>query len=162
MHSHPAAHCLARGQVADFFFLPFRDGFRSWLRRTSAGSPVHQAESSSALSCLWTGHSLPVAPHPVSRRRSYLQLRTGQCCCPMRTSTSLSARTFRRTDVAPPELIPVFCVSCYKDLAPTEPLFNNLLGAPSLRYGAPSSNGIASPQNLPRRGPCGVGALALG
>jgi hypothetical protein len=48
----------------------------SRLRPSLAGSPIHQAESSSTWSCLRTGSSLPVAPHPVSRRRSYLQLRT--------------------------------------------------------------------------------------
>src|SRR5271168_4544665 len=40
------------------------------------------AESSSTLLCLWTGLSLPVALHPASQRRSYLQLRTGQCSRP--------------------------------------------------------------------------------
>jgi hypothetical protein len=45
------------------------------------------AESSSTLFCLWTGLSLPVALHPASRRRSYLQLRTDQCFCPIGTST---------------------------------------------------------------------------
>src|ERR1700745_2020623 len=44
-----------------------------------------QAESSSSLLCLWTGRSLPAAPHPVSRRRSCLPLRTDQCFCPMGT-----------------------------------------------------------------------------
>ncbi len=59
--------------------LPSRDGFRSWLRLKEAGSPMHQAESSSSLSCLWTGLSLPAALHPVSRRPSCLPLRTDQC-----------------------------------------------------------------------------------
>jgi hypothetical protein len=40
--------------------------------------------------------SLPVALQPASRRRSFLQLRTSSAC-PMRTSTSLLVRTFRRT-----------------------------------------------------------------
>src|ERR1700745_3393174 len=40
---------------------------------------MHLAEASSTLFCLWTGLSLPVALHPASQRRSYLQLRTGQC-----------------------------------------------------------------------------------
>src|ERR1700745_1196264 len=60
-----------------------------------------QAESSSALVCLWTGRSLPAAPHPVSRRRSCLQLRTDQCFCPMGTFTPLLAPTLRRTPVVP-------------------------------------------------------------
>jgi hypothetical protein len=42
-------------------------------------------------------HSLPVAPHPVSRRRSYLQLRTDQCSCSMGTFTPPLMRTLRRT-----------------------------------------------------------------
>lgn len=48
--------------VLDFVFSP-------------ADSSMQMAESSSAFSCLRTGCSLPVAPHPVSRRRSCLQLR---------------------------------------------------------------------------------------
>jgi len=59
--------------------LPSRDGFRSWLRLKETGSPMHQAESSPSLSCLWTGLSLPAALHPVSRRPSCLPLRTDQC-----------------------------------------------------------------------------------
>jgi len=61
---------------------------------------MHQAESSSSLFCLWTGRSLPAAPHPVSRRRSCLPLRTDQCFCPMGTFTPLLVRTFRRTSSA--------------------------------------------------------------
>src|ERR1700746_1240225 len=56
-----------------------------------------QAESSSSLFCLWTARSLPAAPHPVSRRRSCLPLRTDQCFCPMGTFTPLLVRTLRRT-----------------------------------------------------------------
>jgi hypothetical protein len=59
------------------------------------------AESSSTLFYLWTGLSPPVALHPASRRRSYLQLRTGQCSRPERTFTLLLVRTFRRTSPAP-------------------------------------------------------------
>jgi hypothetical protein len=62
---------------------------------------MHQAESSSSLFCLWTGRSLPAAPHPVSRRRSCLQLRTDQCFCPMGTFTPLLVRTLRRTPGVP-------------------------------------------------------------
>jgi hypothetical protein len=62
---------------------------------------MHQAESSSSLFCLWTGRSLPAAPHPVSRRRSCLQLRTDQCFCPMGTFTPLLVRTLRRTPTVP-------------------------------------------------------------
>jgi len=62
---------------------------------------MHLAESSSSLFSLWTGLSLPVALHPVSRRRSCLQLRTDQCFCPMRTFTSLLVRTLRRTPLTP-------------------------------------------------------------
>ena len=58
---------------------------------------MHLAESSSTLFCLWTGLSLPVALHPASQRRSYLQLRTGQCSRPEGTFTLLLVRTFRRT-----------------------------------------------------------------
>ena len=35
---------------------------------------------------------------------------------------------FPHLDFAPPELVAFFCVACYKDLAPTEPLFKSLLG----------------------------------
>src|SRR6266446_5236026 len=48
----------------------------SGLRLSLAGSPMHQAVSCLTWSCLWTGSSSPVALHPVSRRRSYLRLRT--------------------------------------------------------------------------------------
>jgi hypothetical protein len=65
---------------------------------------MHQAESSSSLSCLWTGHLLPAALHPVSRRRSCFRLRTDQCFCPIGTLTLLLVRTFRRTPVAPSAL----------------------------------------------------------
>src|SRR6516225_8361321 len=58
---------------------------------------MHQAESSSSLFCLWTGHSLPAALHHVSRRRSCFQLRTDQCFCPIGTFTQLLVRTSRRT-----------------------------------------------------------------
>jgi len=58
---------------------------------------MHLAESSSTLFCLWTGLSLPVALHLASQRRSYLQLRTGQCSRPEGTFTLLLVRTFRRT-----------------------------------------------------------------
>jgi hypothetical protein len=46
-------------------------GLRLWL----ADSPLCLAESSSTWFCLWTGCSPPAALHPVSRRRSCLQLR---------------------------------------------------------------------------------------
>ena len=62
---------------------------------------MHLAESSSTLFCLWTGLSLPVALHPASQRRSYLQLRTGQCSRPERTFTLLLVRTLRRTSPGP-------------------------------------------------------------
>jgi hypothetical protein len=48
------------------------------------GSPTHPAESSSLT--LRTNRSLPVAPHPSSRKRSYVQLQTASAC-PERTST---------------------------------------------------------------------------
>src|SRR6266403_2709056 len=48
----------------------------SGLRLSLAGSPMHQAVSCLAWFCLWTGCSPPVALHPISRRRSYLRLRT--------------------------------------------------------------------------------------
>jgi hypothetical protein len=50
---------------------------RSGLRRTLAGSPHDKAESSSL--ALRTGRSPPVASHPASRRRSYVQLQAGEC-----------------------------------------------------------------------------------
>jgi len=62
---------------------------------------MHQAESSSSLSCLWTGLSLPVALHPASRRRSYLPLRTGQCSRPIGTFTLLLVRTSQAHSSSP-------------------------------------------------------------
>jgi hypothetical protein len=49
---------------------------RSGLRLTLAGSPHSKAESSSL--ALRAGRSLPVAPHPASRRRSYVLLQAGE------------------------------------------------------------------------------------
>ncbi len=54
----------------------YGSAFGSWLRRSRGGSPMDRAESSSSWWCLWTGSSPRVALHPVSRRRSYLRLRT--------------------------------------------------------------------------------------
>src|SRR6202043_4239770 len=61
---------------------------------------MHLAESSSTLFCLWTGLSLPVALHPVSQRRSYLPLRTGQCSRPEGTFTLIGVGT--KVGFAPP------------------------------------------------------------
>jgi hypothetical protein len=47
MHSCLTAHCALQSQVADLPVLPSRADFRSWLRHQDAGSPMHQAESSS-------------------------------------------------------------------------------------------------------------------
>jgi hypothetical protein len=102
MHSYPTAHCALQRIGREMSALPSRVGFRSWLRHFEAGSPMHQAESSSSSFCLWTGLSLPAALHPASRRRSCLPLRTVQCFCPMRTFTPLLVRTFRRTSIVPP------------------------------------------------------------
>jgi hypothetical protein len=71
---------------------------------------MHLAESSSTLFCLWTGLSLPVALHPASQRRSYLQLRTGQCSRPEGTFTLLLVRTFRRT--CPRHFVPGYNRCC--------------------------------------------------
>src|SRR5258705_3211171 len=79
---------------------------------------MHLAESSSTLLCLWTGLSLPVALHPASQRRSYLQLRTGQCSRPEGTFTLLLVRTFRRTRPNPKgcaDFGRVLCCSSVKD-----------------------------------------------
>src|SRR5207253_11026886 len=57
--------------------LPSRVGFRSGLHLTP--SRVRQCIRPYRVHhflFLWTGHSLRAAPHPVSRRRSCLQLRT--------------------------------------------------------------------------------------
>ena len=92
---------LAAGQVAKLPLFPFRDGFRSGLRHMIAGSPMHQAESSSSLSCLLTGHSLPAAPPP---RLSTTQLPSATdrpVLLSDRTFTLLLVRTFRRTSFTP-------------------------------------------------------------
>jgi hypothetical protein len=81
-------------------YVAHKQSMGMWLRLSEAGSPLHQAESSSSLFCLWTGRSLPAAPHPASRRRSCLQLRTDQCFCPIGTLTPLLVRTLRRTPMA--------------------------------------------------------------
>src|ERR1700726_5314741 len=97
MHSYRSAHCALQGWVAELS-LPLHGTVSGLGFATGqAGSPMHLAESSSTLLCLWTGLSLPVALHPASQRRSYLQLRTGQCSRPEGTFTLLLVRTFRRT-----------------------------------------------------------------
>ena len=76
MHSFSCAHCLAarRGRRSCLALHGSASG--SGLRSPYASSPMHQAVSCSTLFYLWTGSSSPVASHPVSRRRSYLRLRT--------------------------------------------------------------------------------------
>ena len=73
--NHPA------GPVIAFAHYPSASrasgSLRSGLRLTLAGSPHDKAESSSL--ALRTGRSPPVAPHPASRRRSYVQLQAGEC-----------------------------------------------------------------------------------
>jgi hypothetical protein len=66
-HDRSSTHCQASWASA----FP-----RSRLRHECAGSPNGKAESSSL--ALRTGRSPPVAPHPASRRRSYLQLQAGE------------------------------------------------------------------------------------
>src|ERR1700726_382924 len=97
MHSYRSAHCALQGWVAELSLPHYGTVSGLGFATGQAGSPMHLAESSSTLFCLWTGLSLPVALHPASRRRSYLQLRTGQCSRPERTFTLLLVRTFRRT-----------------------------------------------------------------
>src|ERR1700730_7694695 len=97
MHSYRSAHCSSQGEVADLSLPRYGTVSGLGFATGKAGSPMHLAVSSSTLFCLWTGLSLPVALHPASRRRSYLQLRTGQCSRPERTFTLLLVRTLRRT-----------------------------------------------------------------
>jgi hypothetical protein len=99
---------------------------------------MHQAESSSTLSCLWTGLSLPVALHPASRRRSYLPLRTGQCSRPIGTFTLLLVRTLRRTPMAPSGQKP-------SQILPNFVPFNPGLSSKSLRAIDVAKNGILAP-----------------
>ena len=102
----PAGHCLTPDRSLCFICLTFRpfhlqppdcshDRFntlplsvmsfpqcqtllhcRSGLHHKRAGSPDSPAESSSLK--LRTGRSPPVASHPASRRRSYLQIQAGE------------------------------------------------------------------------------------
>src|ERR1700730_2635892 len=97
MHSYRSAHCSSQGEVAELSLPRFGTVSGLGFATGKAGSPMHLAESSSTLFCLWTGLSLPVALHLASQRRSYLQLRTGQCSHPVGTFTLLLVRTFRRT-----------------------------------------------------------------
>jgi hypothetical protein len=101
MHSYLLLTVLSRDRSRNCRF-PFTGRTVSDLGFATQGQARQciLAESSSTMFCLWTGLSLPVALHPASRRRSYLQLRTDQCFCPIGTSTLLLVRTFRRTPVA--------------------------------------------------------------
>src|SRR5271165_6187154 len=76
MHSFSCAHCLAAGRGRRSCLALHGSASGSGLRSSYASSPMHQAVSCSTLFYLWTGSSSPVASHPVSRRRSYLRLRT--------------------------------------------------------------------------------------
>jgi hypothetical protein len=76
MHSFSHAHCLAAGGGRRSCLALHGSASGSGLRSPYASSPMHQAVSCSTLFYLWTGSSSPVASHPVSRRRSYLRLRT--------------------------------------------------------------------------------------
>src|SRR5271165_5346864 len=76
MHSFSCAHCLAAGRGRRSCLALHGSASGSGLRSPYASSPMHQAVSCSTLFYLWTGSSSPVASHPVSRRRSYLRLRT--------------------------------------------------------------------------------------
>jgi len=76
MHSFSCAHCLAAGRGRRSCLALHGSASGSGLRSFYASSPMHQAVSCSTLFYLWTGSSSPVASHPVSRRRSYLRLRT--------------------------------------------------------------------------------------
>jgi hypothetical protein len=76
MHSFSCAHCLAASRGRRSCLALHGSASGSGLRFSYASSPMHRAVSCSTLFCLWTGSSSPVASHPVSRRRSYLRLRT--------------------------------------------------------------------------------------
>ncbi|HXM28937.1 MAG TPA: hypothetical protein VN957_23150, partial [Chthoniobacterales bacterium] len=80
--------------------LPSRDGFRSWLRLKEAGSPMHQAESSSSLSCLSTGLRFRLLSTPSLDDAVAFSYGQTSAFCPMRTFTPLLVRTFRRTSSA--------------------------------------------------------------
>jgi hypothetical protein len=116
---------------------------------------MHQAESRSSLSCLWTGRLLPLAFHPASRRRSYLPLRTGQCSRPIGTFTLLLVRTLRRTSHGPVQEVPQTETTPFWPRSP--------YGAAKLfaywatvnyreSYGIRASNGILFNHESPRRG----------
>jgi hypothetical protein len=73
--NHPAGPVIALSHYPSASWAS--GSLRSGLRLTLAGSPRDKAESSSL--ALRTGRSPPVAPHPASRRRSYVQLQAGEC-----------------------------------------------------------------------------------
>src|SRR5260370_34941110 len=76
MHPFSRAACLAAGRGRRSCLALPGSASGSGLRSPYASSPMHQAVSCSTLFYLWTGSSSLVASHPVSRRRSYLRLRT--------------------------------------------------------------------------------------
>src|SRR4051812_38029804 len=73
--NHPVGPAIALTHYPSASRAP--GSLRSGLRLRLAGSPHDKAESSSL--SLRTGRSPPVAPHPASRRRSYVQLQAGEC-----------------------------------------------------------------------------------
>jgi hypothetical protein len=72
--NHPAGPVIAFTRYPSASWVS--GSLRSRLRHYLASSPPGQAESSSL--ALRTGRSPPVASHPLSRGRSYLQLQAGE------------------------------------------------------------------------------------
>jgi hypothetical protein len=69
---------------------------------------MDRAESSSTWWCLWTGSSPRVALHPVSRRRSYLRLRTASALSERDFHPSVGVR-FQAHSSAPPGRAALTC-----------------------------------------------------
>jgi len=72
--NHPACPTIALTRYPSASWAS--GSLRSGLRLSLAGSPHSKAESSSL--ALRTGRSPPVASHPLSRGRSYVQLQAGE------------------------------------------------------------------------------------
>ena len=101
MHSVSHAHCLAVVRCHFVAVLPSRAAFRFGLRLSLAGSPMHQAVSSSSFlnyGLVVRFRLLPTPPLDDAVAFNYGQ----PVLRPTGTSTPLLVRTLRRTRAASP------------------------------------------------------------
>src|ERR1700758_4301363 len=118
MHSVSHAHCLAVARCRFVAVLPSRAAFLFGLRLSLAGSPMHQAVSSSSFlnyGLVVRFRLLPTPPLGDAVAFSYGQ----PVFCPTGTFTPLLVRTFRRTRAGSPSR-PVSRLAAYSSTGGSE------------------------------------------